>query len=125
MWAAPWLALAYSRLRDGGRSEAAPAKDQDRAAEADVTHSLTQAEGGGCREQSYRTTAPPLAQRSPASRKDRTMHFLVAALPILLGTARLYAPEDAYPVSLPVVRTLYASLTPLAHALRQSLIAAP
>ena len=112
MWAAPGLALAYSRLRDRGRS----AKDQDRA-EADVTQPLAQAEGGGGREQSYSTTAPPLAQRSPASRKDRAMHFLVAAWPILLGTARLYAPVDSYPVSLPLVRTSYASLTPLTTAL--------
>ncbi|EOD09305.1 hypothetical protein EMIHUDRAFT_452901 [Emiliania huxleyi CCMP1516] len=41
--------------------------------------------------------APPPAQRPPASR--RAMHLLVAVFPILLGTARYFAPKSSYPVA--------------------------
>ena len=118
MWAAPWIALACSRLRGlmrgrGGRETVAtenqaegdvaqpeiqPRYSRD-TAEADVAQLLLQAEGGG--EESRSPAAPPVAQRPPASRNGRALHLLLALYPILLGTARAYAHKSSYPVRPP------------------------
>ena len=90
VWAAPWLALAYSRLR-GRRGRKAVEAEEDQAGEADMARLLAR-EGGG----EDGAKAPPPAQRPPASR--RAMHLLVAVFPILLGTARYFAPKSSYPV---------------------------
>ena len=96
VWAAPWLVLAYSRLRGRGRSEAVAAKT--RVAEANAADDELPLVDGD------ETAAPKphKESRGPAGPPliDRAMHLLVALLPILLGTVRWYAPVDAYPVSL-------------------------
>lgn len=115
VWAAPWLVLAYSRLRGRGRSEAVAAKTGVAEANAadDELPLVDRDETAAPKphKESRGPAGPPLI--------DRAMHLLVALLPILLGTVRWYASVDAYPVSL-----FAGKLRPLATPRSESLIMA-
>ena len=102
--------LACSRLRRRLECGSTAMAVEERAVEADVSQPLAQAECGGEVPESRSSAVPPFAQRSPACRKDRAMHFLVAAWPILLGTARFYAPKYSYPVRVEPAPLLWGSV---------------